>query len=311
MAREGHVRRRVHVSIATLAVCACVLLAACAGSTANADNGRVLQVLAASNVWGSIAAQLGGTRARVQSVVSDPNADPHEYASNTDDARAFALADVVVLNGAGYDDWAQRLLQANPRRGRRVVTVADVLGRKAGDNPHFWYDPAAIPRVADRITAGYKGADPSGGGYFDERRSAFTAALKPYTDRLAEINRKFTGIKVGATENIFVYTAGALGLNLISPPEFMNAVAEGNDPPAEAVATFLDQVNQGQIKVLVYNVQTATAVTTNLKRQAAAHDIPVVGVSETLEPESAKFQEWQLAQLISLENALNSDALIK
>ena len=98
--------------------------------------------------------------------------------------------------------------------------------------------------------------------------------------------------------------AAALGLDLISPPEFMDAVAEGNDPPASAVATFHDQVTGRQIKVLVYNVQTATAVTTNLKALAAANRIPTVGISETLQRANLTFQDWQLAQLKNLEAAL-------
>jgi zinc/manganese transport system substrate-binding protein len=117
-------------------------------------------------------------------------------------------------------------------------------------------------------------------------------------------------VPVGATETIFVYLANYLGLDLISPAEFMQAVAEGNDPPAATVVTFQDQIAHKAIKVLVYNVQTATAVTTNLRIAATQKSIPVVGVSETLQPTTASFQEWQDSQLIALENALNSEALV-
>jgi zinc/manganese transport system substrate-binding protein len=163
--------------------------------------------------------------------------------------------------------------------------------------------------MADQITADYKSIDPSDAAYFDQQRAAFTIALKPYSQRLAEIKAKFSGAPIGATESIFVYMATALGLNLISPTEFMNAVAEGNDPPASAVIEFQNQITGKQVKVLIYNVQTATAVTTNIKHLAALADIPVVGVSETLQPESATFQDWQLSQLLALENALNASAL--
>ncbi|TMC28913.1 MAG: hypothetical protein E6J32_08600 [Chloroflexi bacterium] len=119
----------------------------------------------------------------------------------------------------------------------------------------------------------------------------------------------FSGVPVGATENIFVYLASAVGLHLISPPEFMQAVAEGNDPPAQTVAQFHDLVAGKKIKVLVYNVQTSTNITEDLKRQATQNGIPVVGVSETLQPIDATFQEWQDAQLLTLQNALNANAL--
>ena len=282
-------------------------MSACGGSAPVATTGSI-KVVAGQNFWGSIAAQLGGSKAGVQSVVSDPNADPHEYETNTNDARAFAEAQLVILNGAGYDTWGTKLLSANPNSHRTVLVAADLLGKKAGDNPHFWYNPDYVTRVADQITADYKSIDSADAAYFDQQRAAFTASLEPYTQRIAEIKAKFSAVPVAATESIFVYMAAALGLNLISPPAFMDAVAEGNDPPAAAVIAFQDQITSKQARVLVYNVQTATAVTTNIKHLAALATVPLVGVSETLQPESATFQDWQLKQLIDLQNALSAGA---
>jgi zinc/manganese transport system substrate-binding protein len=263
-------------------------------------------VVAGENFWGSIAAQLGGARVNVQSVVTDPNADPHEYESSANDARAFAEAKLVILNGAGYDDWGKKLLDANPASGRHLLNVADLLGKKVGDNPHFWYSPDYVLRVADAITAQYRSIDSADASYFDQRRAEFTTALQPYMAEIGKIKLKYEGTPVGATESIFVYLAGALGLNLTTPAEFMDAVAEGNDPPASAVVEFQNQISANQIKALVYNVQTTTAVTTTVKALAASHHIPGVGVSETLLPESLTFQDWQLKQLTSLEAALSS-----
>ena len=287
-----------------------LLLAACGGGAGGGSGSSVVQVVAGENFWGDIAAQLGGTHASVQSVVTDPNADPHEYESNTNDARAVATAGLVVLNGAGYDNWGDKLLSASPSQSRKVLKVADLLGKKEGDNPHFWYEPDYVIKVADQITAEYRSIDSADAGYFDQQRTAFTASLQPYMHRLAEIKQKFAGQPVGATESIFVYLAGYLGLNLISPPEFMQATSEGNDPPADTVVAFQNQIANRSIKVLVFNVQTATAVTTNLRIAATRQSIPVVGVSETLEPETASFQDWQVGQLLALENALNSAALV-
>ncbi|HET9783305.1 MAG TPA: zinc ABC transporter substrate-binding protein [Candidatus Dormibacteraeota bacterium] len=286
-----------------LGLVAAVFLAACSAAPVNTSN-SVIAVVAAEGFWGSIASQLGGAHADVQSVVTDPNADPHEYESNANDARALAGAHLVVINGAGYDKWADKLLQASPNESRKVLTVAGLLGKTKGDNPHFWYDPDYVVKVADAITADYKSIDSTDAPYFDEQRSAFDKALQPYMQRLAEIKQKFAGVPVGATETIFSYLAGYLGLDLISPPGFMQAVSEGNDPPANTVVAFHNLIAQKAIRVLVYNVQTATAVTTNLKSAAAQQSIPVVGISETLQPETASFQQWQLSQLVALEKAL-------
>jgi len=279
-------------------------LSAC-GTPPATRSGGMLQVIAGENFWGSIAAQLGGAHGSVTSIVTNPNTDPHEYESSSADARAFATADYVILNGAGYDDWGQKLLSANPSRSRKVFTVADLLNKKAGDNPHFWYNPDWVERVADRITADYQVLDAADAGYFRQQREAFRTALKPYHDAIAQIRSTFSAVPVGSTESIFVYMAQALGVNLISPPGFMQAISEGNDPPAQTVAQFQDQISHHQIKVLVDNTQTRTAITDNLEQLAGRNGIPVVGISETVQPTTASFQDWQTKQLNSLQAALS------
>jgi zinc/manganese transport system substrate-binding protein len=96
-----------------------------------------------------------------------------------------------------------------------------------------------------------------------------------------------------------------LGVNLISPPEFMQAISEGTDPPAQTVAQFQDQISHHQIKILVYNTQTSTPITDNLKQMATRNGIPVVGISETVEPATATFQDWQTKQLTSIQATLS------
>jgi zinc/manganese transport system substrate-binding protein len=278
-------------------------------SAAGAAPAKTLNIVASENFWGSLVSQLAGKAGNVTSIVSDPNADPHNYESSSDDARAFATADYVLLNGAGYDSWANKLLSGNPNAKRKTTVVADALGKKEGDNPHFWYAPDYVATVTNRIEADLKALDPADSAYFDAQRAAFNQASKPYWDRLAAIKAKFAGTPVGATESIFAYLATYLGLNLGSPPEFMQAVAEGNDPPAAIVGQFQDQISRKEIKVLVYNLQTATAVTSNIKKLAAQHDIASVGITETIQPPDASFEQWQEAQLEALQNALNAGAL--
>src|SRR5207249_9546632 len=224
-----------------LAALASAVLASC-GIPAGGTRNETLQVIAGENFWGSIAAQLGGSHVFVTSIVTSPNTDPHDYESSATDARAFATADYVVLNGAGYDDWGQKLLSANPSQNRKVFTVAELLNKKAGDNEHFWYNPDWVDKVADRITADYQALDASDAAYFSQQREALRTAFKPYHDAIARIRSAHGAAPVGATESIFVYMGQALGLKLISPAGFMQAISEGNDPPAQTVAEFQDQI---------------------------------------------------------------------
>ncbi|TMB92951.1 MAG: ABC transporter substrate-binding protein [Chloroflexi bacterium] len=286
-------------------VAAALLLAGCAAPAADASvSGRQIRVVAAENVWGSIAAQLGGEHVSVTSIVTDPGADPHEYSSTTADARAVATADYVILDGAGYDSWGQRLVDANATVSRTVLDIGALLGRKSGDNPHFWYSPDFVARVVDRISADYRRIDPAHGPAFSTLHGTFLATLHPYRDAVARIAQRFRDGKVAATEDVFVYLAAALRLDVITPPEFMQAVAEGNEPPARSVVEFHEQLQHRDVVLLVYNTQTVTAVTTNLVALALRTGIPVVGISESLQPPTATFQSWQVAQLTRLERAL-------
>lgn len=278
---------------------------ACGGGTAVPGGGAVA-VVAAENVWGSIVSQLGGSHVSVTSVVTDPNADPHDYQSTPSTARAFATARYVVVNGAGYDPWADSLLSANQSSSRTVLTVAGALGKRTGDNPHFWYSPQYVEQVATRITGDLSSIDPGDAAYFAQQHATFDAALAPYHDRIGAIRQQFSGRRIAATETVFQYMADALGLDVITPPEFMKAVSVGNDPPASTISTFQQQLATRMATLLVYNQQTATAVTTNLKQAATQQGIPVVGVTETMQPAGASFQDWMLAELTRVQTALGA-----
>jgi zinc/manganese transport system substrate-binding protein len=290
-------------------VCAGALLVGCTTAGAGSVGSKgVLEVVAGENFWGNLAAQLGGDRVHVTSIVSDPNTDPHEYESSPADARLFATANYVVLNGAGYDDWASRLLGAQPRAGRKVLTVATLLRKKDGDNPHFWYDPAYVFEVIDHITADYKALDPKQSSYFASRYEAVQEDLVPYRQWLVNIQQHFARTPVAATESIFQYLAQYLHLDLVTPYPFMKAVAEGNDPPTSSEATFEQQIQARAFDVLVYNVQTVTPLTTSIRQQSGQKNIPVVGVSETIQPPTATFEVWMDAQLNLLTHALQAQA---
>jgi zinc/manganese transport system substrate-binding protein len=284
-----------------------LVLAGCGLTSRPASAGTAarLEVVAAENFWGSIVSQLGGARVHVTSIVVNPDTDPHSYEARPEDARNIAQAHYVVLNGAGYDPWVSKLLDANSAAGRRVLTVADLLGRKAGDNPHFWYSPDYLNRVIDRVSADLKALAPADAAYFDQQRAAYLASgLRDYRDLIQAIRQKHVGTPVGATESIFTYLAGSLGLTLITPPEYMKAISEGTDPSAADKISTTGQVALREIRVLVYNSQNTTPDVNALVDRARAERIAVTAVTETLSPATATFQDWQTAQLRALQRAL-------
>ncbi|HUC00166.1 MAG TPA: zinc ABC transporter substrate-binding protein [Solirubrobacterales bacterium] len=274
------------------------------GADAGGSSGRI-DVVAAEDFWGSIAAQLGGGEVEVTNIITNPAADPHDYEPNSEDAREMAAAEVAIVNGIGYDQWAQKLIDANPSSGRTVLDVGDLLGLEAGDNPHQWYSPASVHKVIDQITADYKQADPDHAAYFEQRKRQFeTQGLAEYDDLIAQVKARYAGTPVGASESIFEPLAEALGLKLITPPGFFDAVAEGTEPSPGEKAETDTQIEDAEVAVWVYNSQNATPDVQRLNDAAAAAGVPVATVTETLTPEGASFQAWMARQLRGLEQAL-------
>ncbi len=283
-----------------------VALAGCATTapTGSADP-TVINVVAAENFWGSLAAQLGGSHVKVVSIINSPDADPHDYEATAADGRAIAAAQMAIINGVGYDPWATRLVAANPSASRTVLTVGDVVGAAAGDNPHRWYNPANVRTVIDQITSDYKKIDPAGATFFDRQHdTVLNTNLKAYFDTIDAIRTSYAGTPVGASESIFAMMTPALGLNLVTPPSFLTAISEGTDPSAADKSTIDAQISNKLIKVYVYNSQNATPDVQAQVDAARAKGIPVTTITETLTPAGASFQGWQVTQLTALKQAL-------
>ena len=314
---RGPARIRPRLRLFSWIVLFCAVLAtiACAGVTASpnvtlspgptaAPVAQPIRVVAAENFYGDIATQVGGDRVTVVAILSDPSTDPHEYESNSDDAKAIANAQVIVKNSLGYDAFIDNLASASPRPDRLVVDVGSLTGHADGDNPHLWYDPTTMPKVAQRLAAVFTQLDPADASYFAQRLQAFIAREKSVDDAVAAIRAKYTGAKVIATEPVFNYMAAALGLELVDREGgFQKAVEEGNDPSAADVAAFRAQLASRTIKVLIYNSQAVTPMTKQMQSVATQNNVSIVAVSET-EPPNVTYQQWMTDQLTKLKNAL-------
>lgn len=266
------------------------------------SSAKILAV-AAENFYGNLVQQLGGEHVSVTSILSDPNIDPHEYESNVQNGIAVSKAQLVIQNGDDYDTWMDKLLSASPNPRRVVLVGANIADHKLPDNPHVWYGLDNIQTIAGEITKSLVKIDPTDRQAFEDNLSRFQQSLVPIQQKMADLKAKYAGTPVGLTETIYLYQTTAIGLNVVTPFEFEKAIAEGNDPPADTVVTANDQINKHEIKVLIYNIQTVTPLTTNLLNEAKSENIPVVAVSETM-PAGKTYQQWMLDQLNALEQAL-------
>lgn len=291
-----------------------VVLTACGSNGAESKNGDTttgsqdtqVNIVAAESFWGSIASQLGGERVKVESIISRSGIDPHDYEPSPKDVAALAKADIVILNGLGYDEWASKALEANPSKSRSTLNVGTLVGLKKGDNPHRWYSPKDVDAVISKTTEILKTLDTKHAAYYDAQKADFISQkLARYNGLRAEISQRFSGSKIGSTESIMEPLVQDLKLQLITPTRYLSAVSEGRDPLPADVAEFERQIDTNQLSVFVFNKQNTTASVQKLVDKANAKNIPVVAVTETPDSATQHFQDWQSAQLQQLLDALS------
>jgi zinc/manganese transport system substrate-binding protein len=276
---------------------------AAAGQCSAQASGRV-SVVAAENVYGNIASQIGGSRVHVTSILSNPDADPHLYEPGTQNGLAVAEAQLVIQNGLGYDAFMQRLEGASPSKHRVVVTIADALGiRGRNANPHLWYDIPKLGVIVATITNGLSRADPAGKAAYASGARRFLASCAGLRVEVRSLKSRFAGTPVAYTEPVPGYLLAAAGLRNLAPSSFTRAIEDGSEPSPAAVAAMTALIDDRKIKALLYNSQTVSPITERIRTAAVGHQIPVVGVSETLPPH-LDYQQWQLQQARALATAL-------
>lgn len=279
-----------------------VLLAIACGQNAHATDAK-LAVVAAENFYGDIARQIGGAHVSVVSVMNNPGQDPHLFETTPGVVRQIADARIVILNGADYDAWMEKLLAAAPRPGRIVISAATLTQAKAGDNPHLWYAPATMPAVAKAMAEAFSKADTVHASDYARGLAATLATLESITQRVAQLKAKHAGKPVTATEPVFGPMADALGLT-VRNQRLALAVMNDTEPSARDIAAFESDLKQNRVKVMLYNSQVTGKLTQRLLGIAKKAKVPVVGVTETL-PANVSYQDWMLGQLDALDKALS------
>ncbi|MHB8459649.1 MAG: metal ABC transporter solute-binding protein, Zn/Mn family [Candidatus Limnocylindrales bacterium] len=308
-----HVADRAFVGIALLASLAVAAsFAACGGGSATSpasgpsDAVTPIAVLGTENFYADLLSQIGGDRVHATSLLNDPTADPHAYESSPQAAAAVADAKLIIVNGLGYDDFMQKLLAASPRADRIVIDVQQLLGLSNGVNAHIWYEPGTMPKVAAAAGAALARLAPANAADFAAREHAYVASLASIEGKIAELKATYAGAPVAFTEPVAAYLAQAIGLQVLTPAGFQQAIENGTDPPPTEVAAERDLLTGRRVRVLIYNSQVITPLTQQIHDLAIANGLPAVGMAETMPPAYRTYQDWQLAQLDQLTLALAS-----
>jgi zinc/manganese transport system substrate-binding protein len=292
--------------LAAILTSAVLTLGACAPALAQTSGDQTVKVVAAENFYGDVVKQLGGEHVQVSSILSNPDEDPHLFEASPKTARALQNAALVVYNGADYDPWMDKLLAASKREKRTTIVAAQLTGKKSGDNPHLWYDPATMPTVARAVSQYLVQADPAHKGDYDARLATFLASMKPVDDKVADLKAHYKGVPVTATEPVFGYMADAIGLD-VRNGRFQLAVMNDTEPSASDIAAFEKDLKERRVHVLIYNSQATDALTKRMLKVAQDSHVPSISVTETL-PAGKTFQTWMSSQLDRLAAALQGSA---
>lgn len=263
-----------------------------------------IKVVAAENFYGEVAQAVGGDRVEVTSILTNPEQDPHDYEPTADAAKVVADGKVIVYTGIGYDDWMEKLLKADSGGGSKVVVAvgSDLLGKKDGDNPHVWYDPSTMPRLAQKLADDLSRIDPDNAQKFQKQANDYVSTLEPLTAKVAKLKQS-TAVNIDVSEPVFGYMAAALNLK-INDPTFAKAIEEENDPTATDFGQVQSDIKDKKIKFFVYNIQTKSPTVDKIIKMAEDNGIPVVKVTET-EPAGKNYIQWMTEQLDQVERILN------
>ena len=272
-------------------------------SAAHADP---IRIVAAENFYGDIVRQIGGPGVTVASILNNPDQDPHLFEVSPSVGRAVSAARIVIYSGIDYDPWMPKLLRAAGSTDRTVLVVAQLMGRKTGDNPHIWYDPQTMPTLAKRVASLLAGMDPARKAGYERRLAQFEQTMTPIQAKIAALRRRSAGMPATATEPIFGYMFAALDMT-VRNQRFQLAAMNNTEPSASDVAAFENDLKTHKVRLLVYNSQATDPIADRMKRIAQEAGVPVVGVTET-EPPGKDYQAWMIGELDAVDRALAEPA---
>ncbi len=279
-----------------------------AGSTASGASGAI-SVVASTNVYGDIAATVGGDAVKVTSIMSNPAQDPHSFEASAQNQLELSKARIVIENGGGYDPFVDTMLKSANNASATVLNVVDISGKKPdanGDlNEHVWYDFPTVQKLVARYVAELSKLDASKATTFSANGAAFTAKLATLEAREAQLKSTHAGQGVAITEPVPLYMLNAIGLVNKTPVAFSHAIEQGTDVSPVVLKDMLDLIGGGTVKLLAYNEQTSGPETAKALAAAKNAGVPVVPVTETI-PSGKDYISWMTSNLDTIAKALGA-----
>ena len=294
--------RIARIAIAALAsVGMLASVAACGRGQSTSEKNGTIEVVASVNQWGTVAKTLGGDNVNVTSIINSTNVDAHDYEPTTSDIAKLQKAQVIIVNGAGYDAWAVKAAQSAKAT---VVNAAEVGGVKDGDNPHIWFSADVRKAMAQAITDAYAKADSAKKSDFDKLNDQWMTEEGNVEGKIAEVKQKSDGLAYAATESVASYLAEDMGLADATPSGYAQATANESEPTPTDIKQFTDALKAGEIKLLVVNTQEESELTGKITNAAKSANVPMVNLTEQMPEQYDSLTAWMESLVDAFSKAI-------
>ena len=282
--------RIARIAIAALAsVGMLASVAACGSGQSTSEKNGTIEVAASVNQWGTVAKALGGDNVNVTSIINSTNVDAHDYEPTTSDIAKLQKAQVIIVNGAGYDTWA---VKATQTANATIVNAAEIGGVNDGENPHVWFSADVRKAVAQAITEAYEQADAAKKNDFDKMNDQWTAEENNVESKIAEVKQKTDGLAYAAPESVASYLAEDMGLADATPSGYARATANESEPTPTDIKQFTDALKADEIKLLVVNTQEESELTDKITDAAKSVEVPMVELTEQMPEQYDSLTAW-------------------
>ena len=279
-------------------------LSGCAQGTSTNDG--LIHVVSATKVWASIAQAIGGDRVAAEPLIDNANQDPHSFEASTRDQLQVNKADLIIVNGGGYDTFLESMAASHGVAGEVINLDALLANGEAGTNEHFWFSTTNVLTAADVIRDELVKLEPGSEADFNAAHDEFAADLNLLAEQISAIAAAHPGASVLATEPLLDYLLDELAFTDKTPEAFKEAIEEETDAPLAAIAELEKLLKSGGIKVLFVNAQTASAQVDALVKVAQANNVPVVSVSEFQTEADQSYINFKSNVLLDIETALTT-----
>ncbi len=283
-----------------------LFVAGCSSNGGSSAKSEKINVVTTTDFYGEVAKAVAGDKGKVTSVINNPNVDPHDYNPTTKIGTEVAKANVVVANGVGYDTWMSKLVKDNSKV--KYIRVGELLmGKKDGDNPHLWYKPETMPKLANALAAKFGKMQPKNKAYFKKNAKKYIDSLKPVNDKIDSLNaiaKKSKSKDVYVSEPVFDYALEAAGFK-VGNKKFEEDTENGVDQAPSTIKNMQAGIKGKKIAFFVFNKQVDSKTVDNMVSLSKKNNVPVLPVTETL-PAGKTYKTWMLSQYTQLEKILKN-----